>query len=108
MHAIVDQRLRPRAFVLTPGDAADCIMAEDCVDRVPGIKQPLADKAYDTDAFRAYLKKRRIGIAIPGKANRKKRNRLDRRAYKKRNVIERRFGPLKDFRRIATRCDELA
>jgi hypothetical protein len=72
-------------------------MAEDCVDLVPGIKQLLA---YDTDAFRAYLKKRRIGIAIPGKANRKKRNRLDRTAYKKQQHHR---APLR-----ATRCDKLA
>src|SRR6516164_4744285 len=73
-----------------------------------GVKQLLADKAYDTNAFRAYLKKRKIRIVIPGKSNRKKRLRLDRTAYKKRNVIERCFGRLKDFRRIATRYDKLA
>jgi len=83
-------------------------MAEACVGLVPGIKQLLADKAYDTNAFRAYLKKRKIRVVIPGKSNRKKRIRHDRTAYKRRNVIERCFGRLKDFRRIATRYDKLA
>jgi transposase len=32
----------------------------------------------------------------------------DKKAYKKRNVFERCFGRLKDFRRIATRYDKLA
>jgi transposase len=34
--------------------------------------------------------------------------RHDKSAYKNRNVIERCFGRLKDFRRIATRYDKLA
>jgi transposase len=74
----------------------------------PGIKEPLADKGYDTDAFRAFLKQQKIRPVIPGKSNRKKRIRHDKSAYKCRNVIERCFGRLKDFRRIATRYDKLA
>ena len=83
-------------------------MAQDCVSLIPDIKQLLADKAYDTNAFRAYLKQRKIRVVIPGKSNRKKRIRHDKKAYKKRNVIERCFSRLKDFRRIATRYDKLA
>jgi transposase len=45
---------------------------------------------------------------IPGRANRKKRIRYDKEAYKGRNVIERCYCRLKDFRRIATRYDKLA
>ena len=44
---------------------------------------------------------------IPGRANRKKRIRHDKEAYKGRNVIERCYCRLKDFRRIATRYDKL-
>jgi IS5 family transposase len=62
----------------------------------------------DTDAFRAFLKDQKIKPVIPGKSNRKKRIRHDKSAYKNRNVIERCFGRLKDFRRIATRYDKLA
>jgi transposase len=42
------------------------------------------------------------------KSNRKKRIRHAKSACKNRNVIARRFGRLKDFRRIATRYDKLA
>ncbi len=45
---------------------------------------------------------------IPGRVNRKKRIRHDKEAYKGRNVIERCYCRLKDFRRIATRYDKLA
>jgi transposase len=108
IHAIVDTDLRPWALILTPGNTADCVMAQDCVSLIPGIKELVADKGYDTDAFRAFLKRRKIRIVIPGKSSRKKRIRHDRQAYKRRNVIERCFGRLKDFRRIATRYDKLA
>jgi transposase len=93
-------------LILTPGNTADCVVAQECVSLIPGIKELLA--GYDTDAFRAYLKKEGIKPVIPGKSNRKKRIRHDKSAYKNRNVIERCFGRLKDFRRIATRYDKLA
>jgi transposase len=78
------------------------------VGRSPCIKEFLVDKGYDTDTFRAFLKQQKIRPVIPSKSNRKKRIRHDRKAYKNRNVIERCFGRLKDFWRIATRYDKLA
>jgi len=83
-------------------------MAEDCVSLIPGIKELLADKGYDTNAIRAFLEQRDIKAVIPSKSNRKKKIPHDENAYKKRNVVERCFGRLKDFRRIATRYDKLA
>ena len=78
-------------LVLTPGNTADCVMAEACVSRIPGVTKLLADKGYDTDAFRAFLKDNDIKAVIPGKSNRKKRIRHDKKAYKGRNVVERCF-----------------
>jgi transposase len=49
-----------------------------------------------------------ITPVIPGRESRKKRIRYDKEAYKGRNVIERSYCRLKDFRRIATRYDKLA
>src|ERR1700688_3821738 len=57
---------------------------------------------------RFFLKQRGIKTVIPGKSNRKKRIRYDKEAYRGRNVIERCFCRLKDWRRIATRYDKLA
>ena len=73
-----------------------------------GIKKLLGDKAYDSDKFRKSLRQDGITPVIPGRANRKKRIRHDTEAYKGRNVIERCYCRLKDFRRIATRYDKLA
>ena len=100
IYAVVgNERRRPWVLVLTPGNTADCVMAESsCVSRIPGVTKLLADKGYDTDAFRAFLKDNDIKAVIPGKSNRKKRFRHDKKAYKGRNVVERCFCRLKDFR----------
>jgi len=108
IHAIVDKFCRPWAFILTPGNTADCVIAEECVSLIPGIKELLADKGYDTDAIRAFLKESDIKAVIPGKRNRKKKLRHDKEAHKGRNVVERCFCRLKDFRRTAIRYDKLA
>jgi transposase len=68
----------------------------------------IADKGYDGDAMRAEIIKRGTKPVIPNKANRVVRHPFDRRTYKGRNVIERSFCRLKDFRRVATRYDKLA
>ena len=83
-------------------------MAEDCISLIPGVAKLIADKGYDTDAFRSYLREQGIKPVIPGKSNRKTRIRHDKEAYKARNVVERCFCRLKDWRRIATRYDKLA
>ncbi len=75
---------------------------------LPRAKYLLADKAYDADHWRDHLKARRIQPVIPNKSNRTRPHRFDKARYKGRNVIERMFGRLKDFRSIATRYDKKA
>jgi transposase len=68
----------------------------------------LADKGYDGDDLRAQIIERGARPVIPNKSNRVRIHRFNKKAYRGRNVIERRFCRLKDFRRIATRYDKLA
>jgi transposase len=68
----------------------------------------LADKAYDADHLRRRLEKQGTEVVIPSTATRRKPYPIDRTAYKRRNVIERMFCRMKDWRRIATRYDRLA
>lgn len=68
----------------------------------------LADKGYDGDAFRALVLSIGARPVIPNKSNRITLHRFNKRAYRGRNVIERCFCRLKDFRRVATRYDKLA
>jgi transposase len=91
-----------------PRNTADCTVGPACVSLLDGIAELLGDKAYDSNSFRKSLRKDRIKPVIPGRSNRKKRIRHDKQAYKDRNVIERCYCRLKDFRRIATRYDKLA
>ena len=93
---------------MTPGQDADIAAAPDVLAKAPLMKSLLADKGYDGDALRAEISARGTRPVIPNKANRVVRHRFDRRAYKGRNVIERCFCRLKDFRRVATRYDKLA
>lgn len=74
--------------------------------RVP--KRLLADKAYDADKLRNWLKAKHVSAVIPSTAARRTPYPLNRKAYRRRNVIERMFGKLKNCRRIATRYDRLA
>jgi transposase len=78
------------------------------LDTLAPPRRLLADRAYDADAFRVWLKKRNIEAVIPSTASRKRPYPLDRQAYRRRNLIERMFCRMKDWRRIATRYDRLA
>ena len=66
----------------------------------------LADKGYDADAIREALQQNNIEAVIPSKSNRRQPLEFDREAYKRRNLIERLFNKLKNWRRIATRYDK--
>jgi putative transposase len=68
----------------------------------------LAEAAYDSDALRQMLIERGTSPVIPNNPTRKRKHPFDKTAYRQRNVIERTFSRLKDFRRIATRYDKLA
>lgn len=67
-----------------------------------------ADRAYDTDAVLCLVADCGAQAVIPPKKTRLVQRPFDRQLYKNRNLIERFFCRLKQFRRIATRYDKLA
>ena len=83
-------------------------MAIPLLCAVANPKRLLADKAYDADGLRNWLKERKIRAVIPSTATRRTPYPLDQRTYRRRNVIERMFCKLKNWRRIATRYDRHA
>jgi transposase len=93
---------------LTPGQAADCRAAELLLQHLPPDALVMADRAYDTDAVRAQIQDQGAVPNIPPKRNRRWKHCFSPVLYRGRNAIERMFGRLKDFRRIATRYDKLA
>jgi transposase len=68
----------------------------------------IADRAYDTDAFRNLLRQRQAEAVIPSLKNRIVKRRYNRKKYKRRNLIERLVNRLKHYRRVATRYEKTA
>jgi len=101
----------PLAFVLTPGQQHESTVFETLLSAVPfGAKRkPLAlagDKAYSSNAIRRTIAKHKMKDVIPTKSNEKRNPRFSKSTYKRRNIVERVFGWLKENRRIATRYDK--
>jgi len=94
--------------LITPGNCHDLPAARDLLPTVPPPRRLLADRAYDANSLRNWLAERRVKAVIPPNPTRKHPHKYDAKAYKGRNLIERMFCRLKDFRRIATRYDKLA
>ena len=130
IHLVTDGKGRPLGLVLTGGNAADTTLLQTVVETIevhgggPGRSRTrpervLADKAYTAKANRDYLTRRGIKVTIPErddqKAGRARRGSaggrprtFDSQAYKGRNVVERCFNRLKQWRGIATRYDKTA
>lgn len=92
---------------MTGGERPDC---EQAVNLLVGQKAGavLADKGYDATYIVDAVVAMKAKPVIPPKSNRKHPRGYDVDLYKERNVIERMYGKLKQFRRVATRYDKLA
>ena len=107
IHACVEGLGQLARFILTGGQVHDVTQAQVLIEEM----QPdavLADKAYDADELLHCIESKNAKSVIPPKANRKEQRAFDRHQYRNRNVIERFFARLKQFRRVATRYDKLA
>jgi len=107
IHMAVDATGVPVRFILTGGEKADSPQA---VPLLAGTKPAhvIADKGYDANGVLGFIGAQGATPVIPPKSNRKVQREYDRELYKQRNVIERSFNMLKNWRRIATRFDRRA
>ena len=105
IHVLVDDRGRPLCYLLTPGQAADCRHAATLLEDV-AFACLIGDRAYDTDALRAWGAEHGIEVVIPAKRNRKIPIPHDRARYRTRHRIENLFCRMKDHTRIALRKDK--
>jgi transposase len=76
-------------------------------------KRVAGDKGYSFDRIRTWLRRHAIGAVIPQRCDQAARHRgrpltFDRKAYRRRSVIECCVGWLKECRRLATRFEKLA
>ena len=107
IHVLVDALGNPVEVMLSPGQDHDLTCAESLIEAVdPGAL--IADKAFDADAFIAALDDRAIAPVIPCKSSRKTPRPCDFALYRERNLVERFFNILKQFRGIATRYEKTA
>jgi len=107
IHARVDGQGRPIQILITPGQAHDLTAAEPLLANLERRTIVIADKAYDADRLRAHIKACGAIANIPNMRRRRKRFRWKKALYRQRNLVERFFNKLKQFRRIATRYDKL-
>lgn len=100
------------AVDVVPGQAGDAPLLVPMLDktlaRVPVVDEIVGDKGFDGDALRQACLDRDVNPNIPLKSNRDPDKwAWDAEGYKERNRVERLFGKLKQFRRVATRYEKL-
>lgn len=129
IHTAVDGRGRPLAVMITGGQRNDQAMLADVLDEIVvprhrgrARSRPdavIADRAYSSGQARRMLRSRGITAVIPQKSDeiaaRKRRGSaggrppvFDEIRYKQRNLVERSFALVKQWRGLATRYDKLA
>jgi transposase len=95
----------PVKFVTTPGYTSDCTQALTLLQGETA-SYVIADKGYDSDEIIAQIERMGSLPVIPSKMNRKHQRKHDVHIYKERNLIERLFNRLKQFRKLATRYEK--
>lgn len=105
MHLVVDALGLPLTFEITEGQRHDIRPAQELIARVLS-RCVLADKAYDSDAFRRALDAQSSVPVIPSKRSRAEKLPYDKELYKARSEIECTFALLKQARRFATRYEK--
>lgn len=123
IHILCDGKGHPLHFHLTPGQAHDSTALDTLLDGADaqlhdGEGEPVAwpvklggDKGYRADWIDEYLLDRDIQPVIPSKQNEGRNERpvkFDRRAYRRRNIVERLIGWLKEARRVFARFEKTA
>jgi transposase len=125
IHLAVDGRGLPMSILVTPGQAGDNPELLPLLDQVSvrplwggaprrRPRRVIADKAYSHPSTRRAMRARAIAFTCPERSDQIARRKVkgsaggrppafDKTTYKQRNVVERCFGRLKQFRGLATR-----
>lgn len=105
---IADGLGRAVAFVLAPGQAHELPSAIPLLERLPGVPMwVVADRGYSSHAFREHIWEQGARPAIPARRNEEPLACPDW-VYNNRNMVERLWARLKEWRAIATRYEKTA
>lgn len=109
VHASVSGRGHPAVLKLTPGQSGDAPQTPDLLAgrRRGEVHAVLGDKGYDSDAIVRSIRRLRARVVIPPLRSRTHQRRYSKRLYQGRNVVERFWNKVKQYRRVATRYDKL-
>jgi transposase len=106
IHAAVDALGNPIRLLLTQGQTSDYTQANELISGFQ-CDYVIADKGYDSDSFVDAIHTGGAEAVIPPRCNRKTQRDYDIDLYKERNLVERYFQKIKNYRRIATRYERL-
>jgi len=104
LHLVCDGAGQPVRITVSGGNEADISHAKQCLE--PVVRKGatvIADRGYDADHLRGWLQKCKVRICIPPRKNRKKQYRYSKTIYKTRNLVERCFNRIKDWRSLSLR-----
>ena len=102
IHCLSDQFGNPVDLLLPGGQVHDSQCAEALLDNKKA-SFVIADRVYDSQTILKCIENMGAIPVIPPRSNRNKIRDFDKNYYKNRNVVERFFARLKQFRGIATR-----
>jgi transposase len=116
LHLLTDGNGLPLNVVVSPGEAHESkfvvpLLDTSTVQLPTGRRRPLAlagDRGYSVDHLRFWLRKHHIRPVIPTRRDQRRQPDFSPRRYRRRNVVERAVGLLKEARRVATRYEKLA
>jgi transposase len=121
LHLVCDSRGNPIAFDITAGQKHESTAFQEVLNAVripqpsgPPRRRPqrlAGDKGYAYRRVRAWLRSRKIRAVIPHAPHQEGKtvpSGFDPKTYRRRNIIERCVGWMKEWRRIGTRFEKLA
>ena len=95
----------PIRLLLTAGQVADVTQAESLLQGIAA-QVVIADKGYDRDKLVKVIGAKGAEAVIPSKKNRKIQRPYDADGSKDRNLVQRFFSQVKQYRRVATRDEK--
>jgi transposase len=107
IHASVSGLGLPVKLILTAGQEADVTQAESLIEGMAP-EVVIADKGYDSVAVVEHIEGQGAEAVIPSRKNRKEPRVYDRERYRDRNLAERFWRRVKEYRRVATRYEKTA
>lgn len=93
--------------MLTPGQDADVTQAETLLQAIP-FEVVIGDKGFDSQKLVAFIEAHGGEAVIPSRKNCTEQRDYDRERYKDRNLVERFWNKIKQYRRVATRYEKTA